>query len=122
MGTRADFYIGVGKNAEWLGSVAWDGYEWDYDPTHPVMKAETEEEFREAVQQIAKDRDDWTAPEDGWPWPWDDSSLTDYIYAFVDGTVKVFVGDEMDVEWPDMSMRRNLAYGLRSGLLQIEVK
>jgi len=28
MGTRADFYVGMGKDAEWLGSVAWDGYEW----------------------------------------------------------------------------------------------
>jgi hypothetical protein len=26
MGTRADFYIGRGTEAEWLGSVAWDGY------------------------------------------------------------------------------------------------
>ena len=28
MGTRADFYVGVGKKAEWLGNVAWDGDEW----------------------------------------------------------------------------------------------
>jgi hypothetical protein len=26
MGTRADFYVGRGKDAEWLGSVAFDGY------------------------------------------------------------------------------------------------
>ena len=25
MGTRADFYVGRGESAEWLGSVAWDG-------------------------------------------------------------------------------------------------
>lgn len=25
MGTRADFYVGVGEQAEWLGSIAWDG-------------------------------------------------------------------------------------------------
>lgn len=26
MGTRADFYVGKGPNAEWLGSTAMDGY------------------------------------------------------------------------------------------------
>ena len=26
MGTRADFYIGKGTDAEWLGSIAWNGY------------------------------------------------------------------------------------------------
>ena len=26
MGTRADFYIGRGATAEWIGSIAWDGY------------------------------------------------------------------------------------------------
>jgi hypothetical protein len=26
MGTRADFYVGRGPDAEWLGSVAMDGY------------------------------------------------------------------------------------------------
>jgi hypothetical protein len=25
MGTRADFYVGRGETAEWLGSIAWDG-------------------------------------------------------------------------------------------------
>jgi hypothetical protein len=26
MGTRADFYVGRGETAEYLGSIAWDGY------------------------------------------------------------------------------------------------
>ena len=26
MGTRADFYVGKGKDSEWLGSIAWDWY------------------------------------------------------------------------------------------------
>jgi hypothetical protein len=26
MGTRADFYIGCGRDSEWIGSIAWDGY------------------------------------------------------------------------------------------------
>jgi len=26
MGTRADFYVGIGPEAEWVGSIAYDGY------------------------------------------------------------------------------------------------
>lgn len=26
MGTRADFYVGRGPEAEYLGSIAWDGH------------------------------------------------------------------------------------------------
>lgn len=26
MGTIADFYVGRGPKAEWIGSIAWDGY------------------------------------------------------------------------------------------------
>lgn len=45
MGTRADFYVGRGTEAEWLGSIGWDGYEID-DSIHA---AKTEEEYRAAV-------------------------------------------------------------------------
>jgi hypothetical protein len=65
MGTRADFYVGVGPNAEWLGSVAWDGYEWQIKPDCSLMKAKTEEEFRIAVKLIAEVRNDWTSVEQG---------------------------------------------------------
>jgi hypothetical protein len=30
---------------------------------------------------------DATRPEDGWPWPWEDSRTTDYAYAFDNGKV-----------------------------------
>lgn len=26
MSTRADFYVGRGAEAEWIGSISWDGY------------------------------------------------------------------------------------------------
>ena len=45
MGTRADFYIGSGKDAEWLGSVAFDGYEWDDNADCALMTATTPDEF-----------------------------------------------------------------------------
>lgn len=40
MGTRADFYIGRGENAEWLGSIAWDGDPWP-TPSNPEWREYT---------------------------------------------------------------------------------
>lgn len=83
MGTRADFYVGRGARAEWLGSIAWDGYPEGID--HGILTAETEDAFRERVSQFLT-REDATLPErDGWPWPWETSYLTDYVYAFDGG-------------------------------------
>jgi hypothetical protein len=145
MGTRADFYIGRGKKAEWLGSIAWDGY----SIPKKLRQAATEAEFRERLAKFAKKRDDWTAPEDGWPWPWYDSHLTDEVWAFDDG--KVWNANGSPARWfdanaekpdfsetededaafeawhttlpaavfPDMSKKKNVAYGKRSGLLII---
>lgn len=116
MGTRADFYVGVGENAEWIGSVGWDGYEWAEDKDCPLLNAKTEDDFRAAVYEIAADRDDWTDPEQGWPWPWDDSRLTDYTYYFQDGKTGFDAFSERD-DWPDMSDKKNLTLGRRSGLM-----
>ncbi len=92
MGTRADFYIGRGPDAKWLGSIAYDGYpdgiSVDNNPeSSHMLGAETEEEFREELSKFFKIRDDLTLPEQGWPWPWENSSTTDYAYAFDDGHV-----------------------------------
>lgn len=81
MGTRADFYVGIGENAEWIGSTSYDG-----DPrgwgTHP-LRARTEAEFRAAVEQmLSDDRAVVTRPSEGWPWPWEDSHTTDWAYAW----------------------------------------
>lgn len=65
MGTRADFYIGNDKKAEWIGSVAYDGYEFDEEKDHPITNAKTEEEFRKAVSEELKKRDDATFPQEG---------------------------------------------------------
>lgn len=117
MGTRADFYVGKGPNAEWLGSVAWDGYEWaEDDAPNPLRTAKTEEEFRAAVEDILTIREDSTRPEMGWPWPWDTSETTDYAYYFHEGVVR---WDDRD-DWPDMSEKKNVALGSkRSGIIVI---
>lgn len=87
MGTRADFYVGRGDQAEWLGSIAWDGYP-DGVPMD-VRWANTEEEYRAAVAAFFADRNDVTLPKDGWPWSWEDSRTTDCAYAFDGGQVYV---------------------------------
>lgn len=87
MGTRADFYVGKGKKAKYLGSIAWDGYPEGVD--EKVLKAKTKAEFEKAVLDFLKDRDDSTAPSQGWPWPWDNSQTTDYAYLFDKTEVKI---------------------------------
>jgi hypothetical protein len=85
MGTRADFYVGRGTDAKWIGSIAWDG-----NPegiADSVLKATSEGEFVTNVGKFFAPRDDATQPEEGWPWPWDDSNTTDYAYAFDAGQV-----------------------------------
>ncbi len=85
MGTRADFYVGRGPDSEWIGSIAWDGgqvFGEDINPELPNEKA-----FRDDVAAFFAERDDATLPEMGWPWPWNDSNLTDCIYAWDDGVI-----------------------------------
>jgi hypothetical protein len=85
MGTRADFYVGRGESAEWLGSIAWDGY--PDGISGDVLRATTESEYRGFVSDFLGSDDYATMPEQGWPWPWDDSNTTDYAYAFDGDTV-----------------------------------
>jgi hypothetical protein len=112
MGTRADFYVGSGAEAEWLGSVAWDGYQWAEDGSTEGIS--TEEGFRAFVEEILSSRRDATRPEDGWPWPWDDSGMTDYVYAFEDCEVKWEQWSKRG--WPDMRDRKKVTFGKRSGV------
>lgn len=114
MGTRADFY--VRREAEplapsdWVGSIAWDG---DSIPSK-VSGARTEADFRAALKEMAAERDDWTAPSDGWPWPWETSDTTDCAY--------VFSGDKVSsrkVKYPDMTSLQNVTLGKRSGLIVV---
>ncbi len=94
MGTRADFYVGKGNNAEWIGSKAWDGYEWGErlknKDNDEITSARTEQEYRGAVNSMLKAHNDATTPDMGWPWPWDNSCTTDCAYCFVDGKLEAF--------------------------------
>jgi hypothetical protein len=146
MGTRADFYIGRGDKLEWLGSCAWDGHE-DTMIDLGIFSAKTEKAYRAAVEARLSE-DDGTRPEQGWPWPWDTSHTTDRSYTFDDGkawasswgcqwqTRKEYEAREKEAErryeageselpelpkaaFPDMSSRKNVTMGKRSGVLVI---
>jgi hypothetical protein len=85
MGTRADFYLGRGPDAEWLGSIAWDGDplgvpQWVTHATDPDI-------YRDAVLNLIGQRRDAITAAEGWPWKWDDSQGTNYAYAFDEGRV-----------------------------------
>src|ERR1019366_740841 len=56
MGTRADFYIGRGASAEWLGSIAWDGH--PDSVAAAVLRATTEDKYRAALVKHMHERED----------------------------------------------------------------
>lgn len=133
MGTRADFYVGRGEIAEWLGSIAWDGYPSGIDLE--LLGSATDGEFRERLKKFFQGREDVTLPEAGWPWPWDDSQTTDYAYAFDQGGVhaSAFGSSWFDPKqpepedlktkeavFPDMKKVQNVTFGKRSGVVVVQ--
>jgi len=86
MGTRADFYVGRGDKAEWIGSIAWDGYPEPY-VNKGLFSDGDEATWRKRVADFLATRDDATQVADGWPWPWEDSGTTDWSYTLDDGVV-----------------------------------
>lgn len=113
MGTRADFYIGSRK-LEWLGSIAWDGY--PDGQKQGLLNAKTEEEF---LRWLPVQKEDWTSPEMGWPWPWKTSATTDYAYCFNPrkGKVYIYCFDKKR-KWPNMKTDKAAPSGdKRSGLM-----
>jgi hypothetical protein len=139
MGTRADFYVGRGITAEWIGSIAWDGYPDGIDKQ--VLGCQSPEAFKHAVADFLAPRRDKTLPEQGWPWPWETSSTTDFAYAFDAGVVyaSCFGGQwfeciapdaeapEDDVTtikavFPDMSIsKQREKFGAHSGIMVIGI-
>jgi len=132
VGTRADFYV----KKEWIGSVAWDGYEWSEKPNSPIASAKTEQDFRLAVETMFGPRGDVTRPEQGWPWPWKNSQTTDFAYVFEDEKVSIYIfghkatgqldedgfrisEDEKCQDFPDMTKIQKVTLGPRSGVIVI---
>lgn len=134
MGTRADFYVGRGATAEWLGSIAMDGYPEGGAVEPTLTGADTEEGYRRAVEALLATDSYATRPSQGWPWPWDDSCTTDYAYAWDGDRVwgscfghRWFDAREPQPEedtpkeavFPNMKSRANVTMGPRSGLIVI---
>lgn len=141
MGTRADYYVGRGEKAQWLGSTAWDGYPEGID--QEVLQATTKNDFIDALMKFFETRNDVSGPDHGWPWPWEDSNTTDYTYAFDDGKVwascfgsnwfdplveqpRTEEGDRLDLPgsveavFPNMKEFQNIAWDNRSGVMLIQ--
>ncbi len=82
MSKSADFYVGVGKDAEWIGSVPEDG---SIDGYSSIFKSETEAEYRKSVKETLWDSSFSLHPSAetrlGVP------SALDYSYTFKDGQV-----------------------------------
>lgn len=143
MGTRADFYIKKAEEKElvWLASIAWDGYPDSIDNENfAVLKSTNQTEYIANLQRFLSKREDVTLPENGWPWPWNDSGTTDYAYCFHEG--KVYSNcfgngwydpikqmeervDEPEIIWhhdyPDMSAIKHVRYDKGSGLIVLSV-
>ena len=160
MGTRADFYVGKDEKAEWIGSVAWDGYREGIQLTSKerdrfgirkcsefpkgkhLFEATTEKQFRDRVAEYFANRDDVTLPQDGWPWPWDDSGTSDCSYWFFDKQVwdanrtngadvytpctkplpeddderEAYLSKFLAIRYPNMKSVQKVAMGKRSGV------
>lgn len=85
MGSKADFYLGRGLEAEWLGSVEWDGLPAALPAS--LLASPSAEQYRSEVLSMVDARADGIDPTDGWPWTWDTSHGTSYSYAFDQGRV-----------------------------------
>lgn len=145
MGTRADFYIGTDpKTMEWLGSHALDGH--PEKVPESVIYAVDEADYRKCVAEKLATRRDWSGPDRGWPWPWEDSRLTDYAYTFAGGQFLVanwgngwfawkdatsdnFGDDEIVIPvvepaaFPDMSAVQSIAWvDQHSGLITLSMQ
>lgn len=138
MGTRADFYVRKNQEMKWLGSKGYDGYPDGIE--EKVLKSSTVEEFESETVAFLKSQDDSTFPNEGWPWPWNDSKGTDYAYIFENGKVMASnfgyplfdpLGEdeeikaeatELDNYFPDMRAIKNVKFGGKaSGLMVIRI-
>ena len=84
MSTRCDFYSGRGKTAQYLGSIGHDAFVEDLSDYFTGVT--TREQFEGSLAKVFKVYGEIPASK-GWPWPWNDSSITDTVITFDDGQV-----------------------------------
>lgn len=121
MGTRADFYIRAKNNKlTWLGSCTHDGYDVatleTCAPAKRLAESKTVYSFKRNLSDYAsykiREGGEWIWADEGWPWPWDDSNLTDYSYIYDARNKKIecYNLDKGLIAWPDMSSIRNVTH------------
>lgn len=121
--SKADFYIGRGKNMKWIGSCI-DGFppcENGRSEITAICSSKKEKDFIKRVNEMLENKvHEGAKPEDGWPWAYNDSIKTNYIYVFSYNNVKCscygsilfnpFKAIKYDksrlLEWPDMEALR----------------
>jgi len=82
---KADFYIGIDKNAKWIGSVIKHGH-----PTcgfDRIFLLKNKIEYEEALDVLLNKDLYGVTQEDRWPHIWQDSQMTNYSYHLFNGKV-----------------------------------
>jgi hypothetical protein len=96
---RADFYVGMGPEAKWLGSVSRCGEIWQVPLSLLIQVNQTM--YEEAVAEYI----DYCQGIQGnhvcmWPWDWADSRMTEYSYMYIPQHEKIYMsilgGDLLD--------------------------
>lgn len=87
--TKADFYIGNGITANWIGSIRQDGYPSGI-PIQLLICVNPTLFEEEVVDFISKAEGVIKTDGGSWPWLWPDSRMTDYSYMFLLDHNKVF--------------------------------
>lgn len=100
--SSADFYVGIGSEAEWIGTVGADGSTADMDDAGlfgpaPGDDDYTEGTFRAIVHRYVAELADGSDEEGylasrGHPWPWKglSESRAGMIYCYNKGSIHVF--------------------------------
>lgn len=115
MGTRASFWINNPtdlQNRVWLGCIAYDG---NPESLPELYTVSTQEEFQKTIV-LYSDRADFSSPDNGWPFPWnDDIFVTDFTYFWDDSKVMFacfhtgFFELPNEIDW-DSIQKNNLPY------------
>jgi hypothetical protein len=89
MATKADFYVGDGASAVWIGSIAGNGTP-NCIPGR-LLASPFAATWKKYAEKFISEHKSGRLPKDGWPWEHNTSACTDYVYSFVDNEVKVAV-------------------------------
>lgn len=102
--TSADFYIQESdRTLVWMGTRAYDGYPYDPDLL-PVIDAVNRTSFEQALVNLASTDENFTRPEQGYPYARKTSAESPFSYVFLqDGYVGIYKkGSPNDSDFPKL--------------------